>query len=205
MVHKLNNRTIKGLERRIKVVTVLVFIIFTLILSRLWYLQIIKGEEIFEQSSKNRTRPILITAPRGNFYDRENNLLVTSRISHVVSVVQEDIKDNPYVVAFLSRVLDLSQEELFRRMEDSSKYQKDQYVPLKKDVDAATIGQILEAKLDLPGVVVDDYPVRFYPKGEWAAHLFGYLGEIDEKELAKMRGLGYRLGNEIGKMGLEKT
>ena len=204
-MHKLNNRTIKGLERRIKVVTVLVFIIFTLILSRLWYLQIIKGEEIFEQSSKNRTRPILITAPRGNFYDRENNLLVTSRISHVVSVVQEDIKDNPYVVAFLSRVLDLSQEELFRRMEDSSKYQKDQYVPLKKDVDAATIGQILEAKLDLPGVVVDDYPVRFYPKGEWAAHLFGYLGEIDEKELAKMRGLGYRLGNEIGKMGLEKT
>jgi penicillin-binding protein 2 len=132
-------------------------------------------------------------------------MLVTSRISHVVSVVPEDIKDNPYVIQFLSKVLALSEEELFQRMEEGAKYQKDQYIPLKKDVDGVAIGQIIEAKLDLPGVVVEDYPVRSYPKGEWGAHLFGYLGEISEQELAQRRGLGYRLGDAIGKTGLEKT
>lgn len=201
----MRHRTIKGLEKRIKVVTVLVSVIFALIVSRLWYLQIIKGEETFAESSKNRMRPIRITAPRGNFYDRENQLLVSSRISHVVSVVPEDIKDNPYVVAFLCKALQMTEEELFQRLEEGSKYQKDQYIPLKRDVDGATIGQILEAKLDLPGVVVEDYPVRYYPKGEWAAQLFGYLGEISEQELSKLKDFGYRLGDEIGKMGLEKT
>jgi penicillin-binding protein 2 len=201
----LKKRTIIGLDRSVKVLNILVLILFSLLLSRLWYLQIIKGEETFVKSSQNRTRPIWITAPRGNMFDRNGELLVTSRISHVVSVVPEDIKANPDVVQFLSRVLDLSEEELFQRMEESSKYQKDQYVPLKRDVDAATIGQILEAKLDLPGVVVEDYPVRYYPQGEWGAHLFGYLGEISEQELAQRRGLGYRLGDQIGKMGLERT
>ncbi len=201
----MKNRTIKGLERSVKVLTILVTLIFSALLFRLWYLQIVRGEETFVKSSQNRTRPIWITAPRGNIYDRNGELLVTSRISHVVSVVPEDIKDNPYVVQFLSRVLALSEEELFQRMEESSKYQKDQYVPLKKDVDSSTIGQILEAKLDLPGVVVEDYPVRYYPKGEWGAHLFGYLGEISEQELAQRKGLGYRLGDLVGKMGLERT
>lgn len=179
--------------------------IFSLLLFRLWYLQIIKGEETFEKSSQNRTRPLWITAPRGNFYDRNGELLVTSRISHVVSVVPEDIEDNPYVIQFLSQVLALSEEELFQRMEEGAKYQKDQYIPLKRDVDGVAVGQILEAKLDLPGVVVEDYPVRNYPRGEWGAHLFGYLGEISEQELAQHRGLGYRLGDAIGKTGLEKT
>lgn len=179
--------------------------IFSLLLFRLWYLQIIKGEETFEKSSQNRTRPLWITAPRGNFYDRNGELLVTSRISHVVSVVPEDIEDNPYVIQFLSQVLALSEEELFQRMEEGAKYQKDQYIPLKRDVDGVAVGQILEAKLDLPGVVVEDYPVRNYPRGEWGAHLFGYLGEISEQELAQRRGLGYRLGDAIGKTGLEKT
>lgn len=201
----MNNRTIRGLDRSVKVLTILVFLIFSLLLFRLWYLQIIKGEETFEKSSQNRTRPLWITAPRGNIYDRNGELLVTSRISHVVSVVPEDIKDNPYVIQFLSKVLALSEEELFQRMEEGAKYQKDQYIPLKKDVDGVAIGQIIEAKLDLPGVVVEEYPVRSYPKGEWGAHLFGYLGEINEQELAQRRGLGYRLGDAIGKTGLEKT
>ena len=67
------------------------------------------------------------------------------------------------------------------------------------------IGRILEARLDFPGVTVEQYPVRSYPLGEVAAHLFGHIGEINQEELAKMRGLGYRLGDLVGKMGLEKT
>jgi len=201
----LKNRTIIGLERSVKFLSIVVILIFSVLLCRLWYLQIIKGEEKYAESRSIRMRPIRITAPRGNIYDRRGELLVTSRFSHVVSVVPEDIKENPYVVRFLSQVLELSEEELFQMMEESAKYQKDQYVPLKRDVDPVAIGQILEAKLDLPGVVVEDYPVRYYPKGEWGAHLFGYLGEISESELAQRRGLGYRLGDEIGKMGLERT
>lgn len=201
----LNNRTITGLDRSVKVLTILVILIFSVLLCRLWYLQIVKGEEKYAESSSIRMRPIRITAPRGNIYDRWGELLVTSRFSHVVSVVPEDVKDNPYVVRFLSQVLELSETELFQMMEERAKYQKDQYVPLKRDVNPVAIGQILEAKLDLPGVVVEDYPVRYYPKGEWGAHLFGYIGEISEQELAQRRGLGYRLGDEIGKMGLERT
>jgi len=56
-------------------------------------------------------------------------------------------------------------------------------------------------RIYLPGLLVDVRPRRFYPYGELAAHLIGYLGEIDEDELRQAK--DYRLGSFVGKYGVE--
>lgn len=201
----MKEHALRSMEHRSKILSALVILIFSVLLSRLWYLQIIQGEKSYALSRQNQTREIRISAPRGNFYDRSGRTLVTSRMSHVVSIMPEDIKKNPQALALLSELLDLSAEEIEAKLAEKSGSGKDQYIPIKYDVDPSTVGKILEAKLDLPGVVVEKYPVRSYPLGEWASHLFGYIGEINERELQGLKHSGYRLGDQVGKMGLEKT
>ena len=77
-------------------------------------------------------------------------------------------------------------------------------MPIARDVDPVTVLQLLEAKFDLPGVEVDEVPVRFYPYGEFACHLFGFVREINDQELNQFKDK-YRLGDLIGKSGLERT
>jgi penicillin-binding protein 2 len=199
----MKDQTLKGLEFRIRFFSGMIILIFAALFLRLWYLQIIRGNETLALSRMNQTRILKTPAPRGVFYDRNGKVLAYSRISHVVSVVPEDVKNNPKVITFLSRVLKIPREELLQLIEKKGKDNPKTFVPILNDVDAKAVGQILEAKLDLPGVEVDDYPVRYYPMGEWAAHLFGYMSEISADELKQRAEEGYRMGDMIGKTGLE--
>ena len=197
----MKEQALRRLELRFRFFFILIILVFIVLLARLWYLQIVQGEEYYAASLGNFGRQIRIAAPRGNIYDRNGNLLVSNRFSHVVSVVPNDFLKNPEAVRFLSDLLEIPETELVARFEKLKSSQREQYVPVKHDVRPEVIGRILEARLDFPGVTVEQYPVRSYPLGEVAAPLFGHIGEIHQEALAQMRGLGYRLGDLGGKMG----
>ena len=197
-------------ERKFRFLAGLVLIIFLVLMVRLWVLQIIQGPTVYMVKSKeNQTRTIKINAPRGLFYDRNGKIMVSSRISHNVSVVPEDIKNSPEILSHLSKILNLSKAEIREKIKPDLKKNPNpyQYIPILKDIDARTTIKLYEAKLDLPGVEVDEVPVRSYLNADFASHLFGYVREINNQELEEMKGKGhqYRLGDLIGKTGLERT
>ena len=185
-------------------ITVTVFIIM---LIRLWNLQIMEGATIMVKSKQNQTRIIRSEASRGTFYDRKGDILVSSRISHNLSVVPEDIKDKPEVITLLSRILKISEADLRAKLKPNPRIPRTpyQYITISKDVDPATVIKLLEEKFNLPGVEVEEVPVRSYPYMDLACHLFGYIREINDRELKDEKGKGYRLGDNIGKTGLERT
>jgi len=182
-------------------------VVFGILIVRLWFLQIMEGATKMDESKKNQTRTIKISAPRGIFYDRNGLILVSNRISHNVSVVPEDIKDKPEVLSLLSGILKISEADLKEKIKPNPKHPISpyQYIPIAKDLDPDTVIKLREAKLDLPGVEVDEVPIRFYPYGEFASHLFGYIREINEEELSKFKDRNYQLGDTIGKFGLERS
>lgn len=197
-------------ERKFRFLAGIILIIFLVLLIRLWVLQIIQGSSIYMVKSKqNQTRTIKINAPRGLFYDRNGKIMVSSRISHNVSVVPEDIKNNPEILSLLSKTLKISETEIEEKLKPDSRKSSNpyQYIPIYKDIDPITTIKLYESKLDLPGVEVDEVPVRSYQNGEFASHLFGYIREINIQELQEMTDKGYRytLGDLIGKTGLERT
>ena len=59
-------------------------------------------------------------------------------------------------------------------------------------------------QLDLPGVTLRVRPRRSYADGVMAAHVLGYLGEINQKQLKILKEQGYVIGDEIGQYGLER-
>lgn len=197
----------KQLEPKFKTFAGMILVIFLLLITRLWVLQIMEGATIMVKSRANQTRVVRINAPRGYFYDRNGEILVSTRISRNVTVVPEDVKDKPQVIALLAKILKMSVSEIEAKLQPDPKNNRSpyQYVTIKKDIDPATAIKILEAQMDLPGVEVDEVPVRHYKYGEYASHLFGYIREINDKELEAMKADGYKLGDLIGKSGLERT
>lgn len=197
----------KNLEPKFRILGGLVTAIFLILFVRLWVLQIMEGATIMVKSKENQTRVVRVTSPRGFFYDRKGEILVSTRISRNVSAVPEDIKNKPEVITLLSKILQMPTAEIVKKLNPDPKlgHNPYQYVTIKKDIDPTTVIKILEAQMDLPGVEVDEIPLRFYKYGELASHLFGYIREIDESELVNLKDGGYRLGDLIGKNGLEKT
>lgn len=205
----MRDTVVKINEKKFRSLAGLVLIIFLVLVIRLWVLQIMQGSTIMVKSKENQTRTTRISAPRGLFYDRNGKIMVSSRISHDVSVVPEDINNNPEILSLLSRILKLSEAEIKDKIKPDPKKPTNpyQYIPIYKDINAETTIKLYEAKLDLPGVEVDEVPVRSYLNNDFASHLFGYVREINNQELEEMRKKGhhYRLGDLIGKTGLERT
>ena len=76
---------------------------------------------------------------------------------------------------------------------------------LRRDVPKETVAALEEGQLDLPGVLVEVEPVRQYVYTKLAAQVFGYVGEISEQELRRLRAAGYESGDLVGKDGVEQT
>ncbi len=179
--------------------------VFLLLVLRLWYLQVIGSDRYLNLAEKNRIRYIPITAPRGPIFDRDGNLLVQNRPGFTISVLRQEIENGDALLGRLSVYLNTPIEDLRKRLEKGRRSLRYRPFPLAEDVGRDTLERIQENSLDLPGVLAEVRPVRSYPDGDMAAHLFGYLGEVTEDDLQSDTGEDYRLGDYIGKSGLEKN
>ena len=192
-------------SRRIIALSIGAFLMFFLLLSRLWYLQVIDTDNLLDQSESNRLRFVPVAAPRGAILDRNGKVLVSNTPSFSVAVIPQDVKNKDLLIDNLSRYLNLNRKEI------EDKWSKGQgrakYYPL---VVASSISRdqmefLEENRLSLPGVNIEMKPVRAYGNGELGAHLLGYLGEISEDELSSERYRDYNAGDYTGKSGIEKS
>lgn len=191
-------------EKRIGIVGVVIIAIFLTLISRLWYLQVATGEELAQQATSNRVRVIQEEAPRGRILDINGNVIVDNRITRsiVVDRVQlTDEKKKREVIAKLAKVLNIEKKDIESRIADQriSPYKP---VPIAIDVPFDRIQYIKERQNEFTGVDAVPLPVRRYPNGSLAAHLVGYVGEINDEELKEKKG-NYQLGETIGKSGVE--
>ncbi|MBW3562904.1 MAG: penicillin-binding protein 2 [Actinobacteria bacterium] len=196
---------------RLTLVSVLIVGIFAALFMRLWFLQVLAGERYQELAERNRVQWVVNEAPRGRLLDHEGRALVKNRPALTVSADKRQLldgagrPDGPQAEAVLDRLshlLEMSREEILEQL-NNRKYSPFRPVPVKVDVPPEVVLRIQERQELYPGVVAETLPVRVYPYGSLAAHVVGYTGEINENELASERYQDYRLGDKIGKAGLE--
>lgn len=195
--------TTSPINKRFNALAIIIALIIALLVSRLAYLQIFHGRENAVMADNNRIRLLPITAPRGAFYDRNGTLLVTSRPGFTVSLVPIDgpIRDDVLerLAVILNMKLDVMKSKI--ALQDNPL----EPVRIKNDVGPEIITRIQERRDELPGVIIEVQAVRNYLDNELAAHLFGYVGEISDTELAKKKSQGYKTGDLLGKAGLERV
>lgn len=198
----------RQLQTRIRIAYFIAAFIFGLLFLRLWFLQILEGWDYRKLSENNRIRTQLVKAPRGFIFDRygpeKGTILASNRPSFDISLVPQDARNPEIVLERLAHVLECDVSVLQQRLQQSRGRPPFEPVKLKTDVSRDVLGLVLTHKLDLPGVIVESTPVRYYPQGKPASHLLGHLGEIGSQELADPRFALYKSGNFIGKAGVEQ-
>ncbi len=193
-----------SLKRRLVAVGVLILCFVLLIFSRLWFLQIYKGEEYKSRADNNRVRMSDLAAPRGSIVDRDGREMVTNRPFFNVVLVREDSNDVDKLLKKLASALDVEISLLWEKIREVE--HKPRHIPIRllEDVDWETLAYVENHNQEFPGIRIETIPARVYHYGDLAAHAIGYLGEISLKELESRDPDLYGGGDLIGKMGLER-
>jgi penicillin-binding protein 2 len=176
-----------------------------LIITRLWYLQIIESESFLDLSESNRLRFVPVAASRGTILDRNGRVLVKNTPSFSLAVIPQDVKDKDILIGKLSKSLNLDRAELLEKWEKGKGRAKYYPIMLASGITRDQMEYLEENRLQLPGIDIEMKPVREYPNGTLAAHLLGYLAEISEDELDQQMFNDYNPGDYIGKSGIERN
>ena len=179
-----------------------VVIVFLVLIARLVWLQLFQGDYYNSLAEGNRLRAIPLAAMRGVMYDRNGQILVGSRPSFMVTYVPTQGKMTDEEANKLSRLLNMPADKI---LEKAGKV-KNSYVPtvLAQDLTPDVVTKVEERRNELPGISVDVQPIRYYPYDMMAAQIFGYVGQIDEDDMERLKGEdGVSNVTQIGRAGLE--
>jgi len=181
--------------------------LFAVLFFRLWFLEIINGDEHLTEARNNRTREFRVTAPRGEILDRNGKVLVSNRTSLALQVNPAKLPADPRArraeLAQLAELTHSSLRRVRRAIREEAKLAPGAPVTLRRDVGDYLVYYLEENQDRFPGVAVQRVFVRSYPQGTLAAHLFGNVGEVDGEELKEARYKGLEPGDSVGKDGVE--
>ncbi len=192
-------------KQRIIMIILWVLICFAALFMRLFFLQVIKGEEFRRLSDNNSIRLQRIDPFRGIVYDRNKHMLVNNRPSFDVSIVIKNAQPVEHTLAKLSPYLNVTDEELLEKVAGQKGILAYKPVLLRQDIGRDSVAGIEVHKYDLPGIDVNVKSRRHYLFGRSAAHILGYVGEISAEELESGQYPGVRSGDLVGKAGVEKA
>lgn len=174
--------------------------------SRLAYLQIVEGQRNRQLADENRIRLIPKPPERGKILDRKGRVLAGNSFSYSVFVWPIAAKKStwPRTLELLSEILKVPEDEINQRVQQAG-VNSPSLIRVAQGISQAQIVALEEHRAELEGIEIDREAMRMYPHGEIAAHLLGYIGELNEEELEERRDQGYRLGDVIGQMGVEAS
>jgi penicillin-binding protein 2 len=174
--------------------------------SRLIYLQLVNGNKNQQMADENRIRLLPRNPERGRVLDRHGEVLASSKLTHSLYVWPLALKEPgwPRTLQTLNRVLQLSPQTITERIE-RRKVESNYRIRILRNLKPQQIIALEEARRTLVGVEVDVDTVRYYPHGNLAAHTLGYTGEVTEEELKDLKKDGYRPGDVVGVMGIERV
>ncbi len=194
----------KTLNKKIRLSVILIVFAFFFLFLRLWYLQILKGSKYIELSTNNRIRVTKTPAPRGIIYSKNRDILVKSTPSFDLNLILQDVSDLEKTLTEVSGLLKFDINDLKKKVEKRKGHPPFEPITLRKELTWNEMSLVLSKKTDLQGLTIDVVPKRLYCLGCFAPHVFGFLGEVNQKEIQEQNGLDYSPGDLVGKYGLEK-
>lgn len=187
---------------RLHTLLVVGLVLFAVLLGRMVYLQLWRGDYYAKQSDGNRLRQSRILAPRGIIYDSEGKELVNNLPGYAV-VLQKQSSYKPETLQRLSNLLQMPVEEINAKIKASENFYEP--IMLKNNLDQQMVTKIEEQRRYMPEVMLSVQPIRNYPYHELAVHALGYVGEVSSYEIEQGLFKNISQGSLVGKAGLEKT
>ena len=189
-------------DKRSKIIFYLLFIVLFVFVLRLYHLQVVKTTYYKKVSEKNCIRPVSLIAPRGLISDRSGRVLVSNFPSYTLLIMPGEVQNLEKTINRLSLFTGVEGTDPMEKVKKSYSYTY-QPIRLARYVDFPTLCVVEERNEELPGVFNQVELNRKYPESSWSGHLLGYVNEISLEELKKPEFQGNKLGDLVGKEGLE--
>jgi len=195
-------------KERLAILWILTYIGSGLLAMRLLDIQIIRYQYYKQAAERNRTQIIRQTAPRGRIFSSDSVILATNRPAFSLIYLPGRINDIGYLQRLarnFSEKLKVPVPELIGKLQKS--FDRGTPVRIAENLSAKTMFSFSELRTLYPGMDIIVESQRFYPLGNFASHLIGYIGMMDSREwnLAGRSGGEYRMDSRIGKSGIEKN
>jgi len=192
---------------RLEIMRFLALAVFLVLAGRLWYLQVMNSGVYAEQADQNRIRILPIPARRGTILDRHGREIVTSRAAYNLVINRKDIKSYAEATDLLVDNLGIERPWIEKRFKDAQFEAKWESIVVKEMATDADVAWVMAHQFEHPELRAEEAPQRLYRYSQFAAHALGYVGEVSPEELKKgqfTKENGYKLGDIIGKFGIER-
>ena len=207
-------RNIEGDLRRFRsrmvVVTAAILVAFLVLVLRLFYLQVIRYDDLNEQAENNRTAIVPIVPNRGVIMDRNGVVLATNYSAYTLEITPSKlVAPLEEVIDQLASVVEIQSRDKrrFKKQLDESK--SFESVPIRNRLSDEEVARFAAQRYRFPGVEIKARLFRNYPYNELASHVIGYIGRINQAEKAKIEESedsgNYRGTDYIGKLGVEQS
>ena len=188
---------------RLKIFVGVILVVVGLLASRLVQMQLLNREGYSEEALGNAVAQSVVEPARGLIYDRDGTLLVDNRPTYTITLAPRYFEEeNLGLLADLVGVSDSLVEAAYREIEAYSPYKTS---VLFEEVPFDAFARVQEKRWRLPGVGFEIGQERQFHTEAKAAHALGYVREVTEGQLDRMRQQGYRLGDVVGQTGVEAT
>src|SRR3954470_18096564 len=187
---------------RLSVLQGVIAVLFTVLAVSFWVLQVVQHAKFEEMAENNHQRTLALRAPRGIVFDRSGQVLVENRHSYSISIVREHTKDLNRTIELLASVLGAPEARVREIVDRHRREPTYRPITVVQDARPAEVAAVLAHRLELPDVLVEKVPTRQYPE-TMAAHLFGYVGEVSDAQVAEAEEL--KSGDIVGQSGIEKV
>jgi len=196
------NRTF---TRRVILAFLIVLILFSVLIGRVYFLQVVEYERYTAISDRNRIQLQPVAPRRGLIYDRNGILLADNQPTFSVTLLREEISNIDDTLETLSELIEITERDIDRfRQRLQQRRRPYETVPLRFRLTEEEIARISVNYHRLPGVQVEADLIRFYPFGESLVHVLGYVGRINERDLERIDTAKYAGTDYIGKLGVER-
>ena len=181
----------------------IVIFIFSILVFRMYSLQIVQHNKYVGMANSNRIRIVPTEAPRGIIYDRNGQIIAENKFQYNINVIPFEFDEKGESCDKIAKLLNISKKTIQKRIRNNW---KGRFVPAKiaADIDTKSLIKIQEHKLELPGVLYSLEPLRSFPSQANMSHAIGYLREVSPKDIEKSKDFKYHQGDLIGWKGIER-
>ena len=200
-------KKVQTINRRIFIIGIAQFIVFTGILARLFSLQITENKKYLTLSDKNRLREWRLPPIRGEFLDYFGNVVAGNLKIYQLHIVPEEVEDFKYLMVRLKEILAISDSEFEKLIRKKNSQKSWETLIVSKNLTWEQFSKVNYFLHDLVGAKPVLSVSRNYPFNENYTHVLGYVSEASKKDILSNQMIKNKHvpGLKVGKTGLEKT
>jgi len=190
--------------RRSRAAAIIVSGVLVFLLSGFFRTQILQHDQFAMQSEENRLRQIPLPAPRGMIFDRKGKIIAESIVGYSVSLISPSVDSLRATVRRLGTVIPITADQVEAAVRRWRQAGSSRPTVIIRDATFDVVSVLEEHRNEFPQLLIQSAPKRYYPDGPAVSAFIGYTAEVNERELNSPQYASYKMGQQIGKQGLEK-